>query len=361
MDGAMHRRAFLASAATAALAAPTRKTEVAIDGDKFLINGKPTYAGREYKSIKIEGLLMNSRMVQGIFDDLNPETRSRWAYPDTKKWDPERNVREFLAAMPVWRAHGLLCFTVNLQGGSPEGYSKAQPWETGAIAPNGSLRPAFMKRLERIIDKADGLGMAVIVGYYYFGQDQRVKDEAAVRKGVENATGWLLDHGYRNVLVEVDNECNVKSFDHEILKPGRVHELIDLVKSMKRGGRRLLAGTSYGGGAIPTPNVVKSSDFILIHGNGVKEPDRIAQMAIQTRAVEGYRRMPVLFNEDDHFDFDKPKNNMMAALAQYVSWGYFDPGASDYSDGYQCPPVNWGLSTDRKKAFFGLLKEVTGS
>ena len=44
-------------------------------------------------------------------------------------------------------AHGLLAFTVNLQGGSPEGYSKSQPWENSAIDPDGDLRPAYMKRL----------------------------------------------------------------------------------------------------------------------------------------------------------------------------------------------------------------------
>jgi hypothetical protein len=71
--------------------------------------------------------------------------------------------------------------------------------------------------------------------------------------------------------------------------------------------------------------------------------------------------MPILFNEDDHFDFEKPVNNMLKALESYASWGYFDPGKSDYSDGYQCPPVNWGISTDRKRAFFNLLKEVTGA
>jgi hypothetical protein len=71
--------------------------------------------------------------------------------------------------------------------------------------------------------------------------------------------------------------------------------------------------------------------------------------------------MPILFNEDDHFDFDKPVNNMMQAISEYASWGYFDPGKSDYVDGYQCPPVNWGINTERKKAFFGLLKEVTGA
>ena len=354
------RRTVLALPLAAAQGA-ARKTEVAIERDGFLINQKPTYQGRRYRDFKIEGLLMNSRMVQGIFDDANPETRSRWAYPDTKRWDADRNTREFIAAMPEWRRHGLLSFTINLQGGSPEGYSKSQPWDTGAIAADGSLKPAFMKRLERILDRADELGMVVIVGAYYFGQDQRVKDEAAVKRSIENLTGWLLDRDYRHVLLEIDNECNVKSYDHDILKPERVHELIRMAQQITRRGRRLLVGTSYGGGAVPLPNVVKASDYLLLHGNGVKEPARIAEMVRQTRQVEGYRAMPILFNEDDHFNFDQPVNNMMAAVGEYASWGYFDPGASDYSDGYQCPPVNWGLSTDRKRAFFNLLKQVTGA
>src|SRR5579863_4206505 len=165
-----------------ALPAASRRTTVSIDGDRFIINGQPTYPGRQYNGMRIEGLLMNSRMVQGIFDDLNPETRSRWAYPDTKKWDPERNTREFLEALPEWRSHGVLAFTVNLQGGSPEGYSRGQPWENSAIDPDGNLRPAYMNRLARVLERADQLGMVVIVGYFYFGQDERVKDEAAVRR-----------------------------------------------------------------------------------------------------------------------------------------------------------------------------------
>jgi len=154
----MQRRSFLTMAgAVPALAAasPAPRTEVSIRGEQFLINGKPSYAGRSYKGIKIEGLLMNVRAVQAIFDDLNPETRSKWAYPDTRRWDPERNVSEFLAALPEWRRHGLLAFTVNLQGGSPEGYSKAQPWENTAIDAEGNRRPAYMSRLARGLDRAD--------------------------------------------------------------------------------------------------------------------------------------------------------------------------------------------------------------
>jgi hypothetical protein len=71
--------------------------------------------------------------------------------------------------------------------------------------------------------------------------------------------------------------------------------------------------------------------------------------------------MPVLINEDDHFRFNEQDNHMLAALGFYTSWGYFDPGKSNYVDGYQCPPVNWGINTELKKQFFGKLKEVTGA
>ncbi|MCL4205351.1 MAG: hypothetical protein KJ000_22955 [Pirellulaceae bacterium] len=346
----------------ASAAEATRRTGVAIRGEMFLINGRPTYEGREYNGMKIEGLLMNSRMVQGIFDDLNPETTARWNYPDTGRWDAQRNTREFIAAMPSWRSHGLLAFTINLQGGSPEGYSREQPWHNSALTADGSLRPEYMERLEQVLDAADELGMVAILGIFYFGQDQRLEDEAAVIRGVDNAVGWVLDKGYRNVMIEVNNECNVR-YDHAILRPERVHELIERVKGITRDGHRLLVSTSYGGGTIPRENVVRASDYLLLHGNGVNDPKRIAEMVRQTRQVPGYRPVPILFNEDDHFDFDKPTNNFLAAVSQYASWGYFDfrQRGEPFEAGYQSVPVAWQFdSHPRKQGFFGLLSKITG-
>lgn len=339
------------------------KTVISIVGEDFHINGKPTYEGRNWNGHRIEGLLLNSRMVQATFDDLNPQTSTRWAYPDTRKWDPERNVRDFVAAMPEWKAHGLLAVTVNFQGGSPEGYSGKQAWLTSGFNDDGSLRPEFANRMKRVLDAADRLGMVVIVGYFYFGQDQHLKDEAAVLRATDKATRWLLDGGWRNVLVEVDNETNVAAYDHEILKPARVHELIERVRKTERDGRHLLAGTSYGGGTIPGENVVRVSDFLLLHGNGVKDPARITQMIQRTRAISGYRPMPILFNEDDHEDFDKPANNITAAIASHVSWGWFDyrRKGEGFDEGYQSPPVNWGISSDRKRGFFNMVAEITGN
>ncbi len=339
----------------------SHQTVVSIQGDAFFINGRPTYAGRTWQGHKIEGLLMNSRMVQGIFDDLNPTSRNLFVYPDTGTWDPDRNTAEFIAAMPEWRAHGLIAFTINLQGGSPQGYSvHGQPWINSAVTPQGELRPDFMARLERILDTADELGMVAILGIFYFGQEKVLNGPDAIRQAVNRAVDWVLERGYRNVIIEIDNESNV-IYTQPLLLPAGVHELIDQAKTHSKDGRRLLVGTSYGGGFIPLPNVVKSSDFLLIHGNGVSDPQKIAEMVRQTRQVEGYRPLPILFNEDDHFDFDKPVNNMIAAISEYAGWGYFDyrMEGEGFDEGYQSVPVNWGLSSPRKKGFFNLLKEVT--
>jgi len=419
----MDRRTFIATAALPALlplrsAAQTRHTEVTIRGDAFLINGRPTYAGTTFEGKRIEGLLMNVRVVQGIFDDLNAETAPRWVYPDTKRWDADRNTTEFIAAMAEWKRHGVLGFTINLQGGSPGfpggrgrgadqagagaaaaettgrglpgntppgGREAGNPPQAGqargagrgptgpqvensAIDPDGNLRPAYMARLQRILDKADELGMVAIVGYFYFGQDQRLKDEAAVQRAVLNATNWILDRGYRNVLVEVNNECNI-SYDHEILKPPRVPELIALVQKQTRDGRRLLVSTSFGGttsgGQRDHPDtpitsaVVRQSDFVLIHGNGPNDPALIQRCITATRGLPGYRPMPVLVNEDPNFGFTEPHNHLLASVNEYVSWGYYEQGQNNYQDGFQSPPVNWTINTENKKQFFELVKKVT--
>ena len=100
-------------------------TKVSIEGDKWLIDGVPTHRGREYRGASIEGLLMNSRMANGLFDDDNPYTRHLWSYPDTHEWDPDRNTDELIQMLPVYRSHGLDAICVNLQGASPLGFESS--------------------------------------------------------------------------------------------------------------------------------------------------------------------------------------------------------------------------------------------
>lgn len=335
-------------------------TVVSISEEKFLINGKPTYDNVSWHGAPVEGLLFNSRMVQGVFDDLNPDSRSQWKYPDTGKWDADRNTNEFVSAMDEWYSYGLLAFTLNLQGGSPLGYGN-RAWVNSAFDEDGNLRLAYFERLDKILKRADKLGMVVILGLFYFGQDQYLKDEAAVIQATDNAINWLFDRGYRNVLIEVCNETNVR-YDHDILKASGVHQLIGRIRNMEREGYRYMVSTSYGGGTIPKPNVVKEADFILLHGNDVDDPNRITQMVEQTRGVEGYEPMPIVFNEDDHYDFEEDQNNLAAALKSYASWGYFDfrRDGESFNQGYQSVPVDWRVNSARKKSFFEKVREISG-
>ncbi|HEU0226252.1 MAG TPA: hypothetical protein VFQ86_00790 [Arachidicoccus soli] len=46
----------------------------------------------------------------------------------------------------------------------------------------------------------------------------------------------------------------------------------------------------------------------------------------------------------------------------YMYWGYFDyrlQNETAFQEGYQSMPVDWKISSSRKKAFFSLLKEMT--
>lgn len=336
----------------------SKRTTVSIKGEQFYINNELTYKGRYWEGNRIEGLLFNSRMVQGIFDDLNPATREHFKYPDTNKWDAGRNTNEFIAAMPDWKAHGLLAFTLNLQGGSPLGYGN-HGWINPGFDSLGNLRKDYLQRLEKILNKADELGMVVILGYFYFGQDEYLKDEKAVVNAVDHITNWILKKGYKNILVEINNECNI-NYDHKILQPERVPELIQRVQ--KLSDRKLLVSTSFGGNTVPTPSVIASADYILLHGNGIKDPNRIKTFVEEVRSTETYTPKPIVINEDDHFDFDKTNYNLRSAVQSYASWGFFDFRMKDegYASGFQSVPVDWKISSDRKKSFFNKIKEITG-
>ena len=335
------------------------KTRITIKGEKFFINGKPTFKGRTWQGYSVEGLLPNSRMVQGIFDDYNLETAPHWKYPDTNEWSAKRNTNEFIAAMPSWREHGLLAFTINMQGGSPMGYGN-RGWKNPAFDEKGNPLKDYLNRLEKIILKADQLGMAVILGYFYFGQDQFLADEQAVISATRNMTNWVLNKGFSNVIIEIANEVDVRDYDHKIISRERVHELIDVVKNIKLKGKRLLVGTSFKGKSIPTEKVVEISDFVLIHGNSAASDTIITQMVKTVRNLKSYRPMPIVFNEDDHFDFDKPQNNFTAATKAYASWGFFDYRMKEegFEDGFQSVPVDWSISSERKKGFFMKVKEI---
>lgn len=248
-----------------------RKTRVSIDKRRWHLDGTVTYRGA-----KAEGLLMNVRMVNAVFEDAK-----------RPKFDPEANTDRFLGKIPDYAAHGVRAFTLNLQGGMP-GYEGAV---NSAFDASGNLRESYLGRVRRVIKACDRHGVVVILGCFYQRQDQTLRDEAAVRAGVANVAQWIKGCGFSNVVLEVANEFGHGGFDHKILKTvaGQV-ELIGLAKKVHPG---LLVSTSDVRSGVVAKEIAQASDFLLVHFNATKANDL-------PRRIEALRRYgkPVVCNED---------------------------------------------------------------
>lgn len=350
-------------------------TDIGIDGTQFLINGAPTYPGVTHDGRAIEGLLFNSRMVQALFDDDTPTTRENWRYPDTGEWDPDRNTREFCGMLPEYRRHGLLGVTVGLQGGgaiyTPDVYGA---FINSAYEPDGTFKPAYFDRLETILAAADACGMIVIVNYFYVVQAQRLEDERTVARITEQVTDWLLRSGHRNIIVDIYNEVGIGKNMLECFTPDGIHRLIDIAQQTTRDGRRLPVGASTPGGkALPVGTWRELEDLHMPHGNGCR-PGKLRAKLRALKASPEFQSCPkpILINEDTIY-----LDNLDVAVDEYASWGFYCQGyGSDYADGtnwrargreqrfedlsgYQTVPVNWGINTTVKKAFFSRLAKIT--
>lgn len=350
------------------------KVEIGICGNAFLINGKPTYEGVTFNGKKVEGLLFNSRMVQGIFDDENPETREFIKYPDTGIWDADRNTDEFCAALKEYRSYGLLGITVGLQGGghyyNPEIYDN---YINSAYHPDGTFKEAYFNRLYRVLKAADDAGIVVIVNYFYWKQVQKIPEEKTLFSITEAVTAWLLETGFKNVLVDIFNEagngCKIPACYSD-----NVYKLIEVAQNVELNGRRLLvSASSRGGNSISVGKWCEREDFSLPHGNSCT-PEQLRKKIRSFKDSREYKKKirPILINEDSVF-----LENLDAAFDEYVSWGFYCQGyGSNYMDrmdwtrkkretdfarlsGFQTVPVNWGINTEIKQKFFNRVKEIS--
>jgi CubicO group peptidase (beta-lactamase class C family) len=269
------------------------RTRVSIVDGRWHINGSVTYPGS-----KAEGLLMNVRMVNSVFED-----------PEKPEFDPETNTEEFIRRIPDYVSRGTRGFTICLQGGFP-GYEGAV---NSAFERDGSLRRPYLNRAQRVIEACDRHGVVIILGCYYQRQDQILKDEEAVRAGVVNVVKWIKSRGYTNVVLEIANEFPHSGFDHPILRTAQGEA--ELMGLAKRTAPDLLVSTSgIGDGKLPK-EVAEASDFLLIHFNGVS----LADIPERINALKKFGK-PVVCNEDDKSGEQAAKAAELA-VSNGASWG----------------------------------------
>jgi len=290
------------SAGRAAAASPGRGTSLSIVGGRWHLNGRITYPGAD-----AEGLLLNVRMVNATFEDRRRQD-----------FDPDANVSRFLERLADYAAHGVRAVTLNLQGGMP-GYEGAL---NSAFNPDGSLRSEYLRRVRRVIEACDHLGVAVILGCFYQRQDQTLRDAAAVRAGVVNAARWIRRQGWRHAALEIANEWGHPGFDHDLLR--RPEGQVELIRLARRAAPDLLVSTSGLGDGRMNEAVARAVDFILIHFNGTP----VGEIPRRVRALKRYGK-PIVCNEDDKTGAEGAAA-LRACAANGASWGFMHKRLNQY-------------------------------
>ncbi|WP_114749944.1 cellulase family glycosylhydrolase [Pleomorphovibrio marinus] len=286
---------------------PSFQTRVSIEDEKWHINGELVNPGSP-----AEGLLMNVRMVNAVFEDRGEKWRDK-----VGKFDPEQNTEMFIAKLPEYVNQGVNAFVISLQGGMP-GYEGAI---NSAYEPDGKLRDSYLDRVESVIKVNDKLGAVVILSCFYQrqrGHKYALDSKKSILNAVENTAQWIKEKGYTNVILEVANEFPHGGFkgwpdaDWLISDQGQ----IDLIRTAKKNHPGLLVSTSgLGHGRFPDA-LIPEVDYILIHFNNTS----LADYGDKINALKGHGK-PIVCNEDD-----KVGKEGAAALALAVyhgaAWGF---------------------------------------
>jgi hypothetical protein len=365
--------------------------KLSIRNDLFYLGETPTYTQRSgfpHADPRLKGLLLNHRVINGIFDDLNPshdydgDGRDDFAYPDTGVWDPDVNTLSLIEAMRTWREQGVIAFTIGLQGGNPYRSCPIPPGlsteaiDGGAFNPDGSLRRPFMTRLKWVLDAAAELDMVPIINYFYQGGVRRIAEDR-IESAVDNATQWLLDQDYTSLVIDLANECSSGSY-WPALRPDAIHGLlyrikdtVDLRASQDGRARRFWVGASLGPRASRAEALaelpaafLRASDLLMLHGNELATADIRAAIVTARERMRTVlnRQLPIVYNEDIQATPTDPTADnggdlahLEACIEAGASWGNL------IRSHQQVPCLNWCDGTPVQRAWFARTRQLAGA
>lgn len=301
--------------AAVALALPApggAQTRVSIEAERWLLDGLVTYRGQP-----AEGLLMNVRVVNSVFEDTGPAAADNLP----PGYDPEENTAAFIARIPAYVASGVRAFTVSLQGGHP-GYEGAV---NSAFEADGRLRVSYLARVRSVIEACDRAGCVVILSCFYQRQhshERALSGRAAIEAAVDNVAAWIREEGFTNVALEIANEYAHDGFrnwnDGDWLRTPEAQ--VALIERARAVHPELLVSTSGLGGGRIDARIAKAADFVLIHFNRTAITDFGARIA-EARA----HGKPVVGNEDDKVGAAGAEA-AAEAVRHGASWGFMHSG-----------------------------------
>ncbi len=261
-----------------------------------------TYQDSRYRG-KVRGSLALLRVSQALFDD-------EWLRE--RRFDPDANTERLIGELPTYREFGVAGIVVSMQGADP-GYSEAvngvkrvssadMGEGVGALVsayrPDGTLKPAWIARLDRLIKAANREGLIVCLVLFQQDQDEVLSSPEALVAAAKNVASHLIEADARNVMIDVADAWDEPEgrWDHRRFVPRYVEYLIRAVRDQfNEADFSLPIGASSGSGMLYPMSLARLCDVVLLQGNGSTAADKLAR----SRQFKEYRR-PVLMVSDSN-------------------------------------------------------------
>ncbi|MCY4595834.1 MAG: hypothetical protein OXC19_13695 [Bryobacterales bacterium] len=274
--------------------------------DRFYVRGGPTsswgltYGGGSFKR-NVRGSLALVRVPHAIFDD-------EWLRE--RQFDPDRNTDRLIEQLDLYRRHGVGGLVVSLQGGDPgysaeaNGVTRGRSADLGegagalvsAYEPDGSLKPAWLDRLDRLIGATNSRGMVVCLVLFQQDQDEALESPEAILAAARNVARHLIERDARNVIIDLADAWDEPQgrWDHRRFVPRYVEHLIRTVREeFQDSDFTPPIGASSGSGMLYPLSLAQLCDVVLLQGDGRSAADKLAR----SRQFKRYER-PVLMVSD---------------------------------------------------------------
>ncbi len=261
-----------------------------------------TYHGSRYRG-KVRGSLAMLRVAQALFDD-------EWLRE--RRFDPEANTARLIGQLQTYREYGIAGIVVGLQGADPgysevangvkRNYSAELGEESGALVSayrsDGTLKPAWVSRLDRLVEAANRHGLIVCLVLFQQDQDEVLSSPEALVAAARNVARHLIETNARNVMIDVADAWDAPAgrWDHRRFVPRYVEYLIRVVRDQfQEADFSLPIGASSGSGMLYPMSLARLCDVVLLQGDGSTATDKL----VRSREFKEYGR-PVLMVSDSN-------------------------------------------------------------
>lgn len=259
-----------------------------------------TYDSGRFRG-KVRGSLALLRLTQALFDD-------EWL--QERQFDPDANTDRLIAQLDLYKRYGVGGIVISLQGSDPgyasdvngvaRGASADLGKKSGALVSayraDGTLKPAWLARLDRLLQAANQRGLVVCLVLFQQDQDEALASPDAIVRAARLVTRHLIERDARNVILDIADAWDEPEgrWDHRLFIPRYIEHLIRAVREEFQEAEFSLPIGASSGAAMAYPiSLARLCDVVLLQGNGRSAADKLAR----ARQFKQYDRPVLMIND----------------------------------------------------------------